>query len=205
MTTLLFWAFFALAGCGADAECDAENLCSFGKVCIDGACVTKSCATSTQCPMEHTCVDGTCEAGCGEDDDCYPGDTCSEDGACTAKACDDTRVDCGFKEFCNEFTGECYEAGGYYCKACNDDLDCGPEGSGNYCYAGYCGVTCESDIDCPSGFQCYAFSNTEGVQFYNCWTACWVYEDAETGTVAPGQPVVPVELPECELPLEETP
>ncbi len=199
MTQLLFWLVLALVGCGADAECDEENTCRFGQVCIEGACVTKSCATSAQCPMEHTCDDGSCTEGCGEDDDCYPGDVCGETGACEPKDCRDTRVDCGFQEFCNEFTGECYEAGGYYCKICNDDNDCG--GNGNHCYGGYCGVDCSSDADCPSGFQCYAFSNAEGVQYYNCWTWCAVYADDQRAK--PAYPVDVVELPTCELLLEE--
>lgn len=201
MTQLLFWALFAFIGCGTDAECDEATACSFGEVCIEGQCVTKSCATSAQCPMEHTCDDGACTAGCGEDADCYPGDSCGETGTCETKDCRDTHLDCGFKEFCNEFSGECYDAGGYYCRACNDDNDCG--GNGNYCAGGYCGVTCETNSDCPSGFQCYAFVNSAGdVQFYQCYTACSVYADS-TGGPKPAFPIDPVELPTCELVLED--
>jgi hypothetical protein len=153
--------------------------------------------------MENLCENGTCTSGCGEDADCYPGDSCGEAGACEPKDCTDTRLDCGFKQFCNEFSGECYDAGGYYCKPCNDELDCG--GNGNYCTSsGYCGVTCETDTDCPSGFQCYAFVDGAGdVQFYQCYTACWVYADHITGDVIPGFPVQPVEPPICDLTVED--
>jgi len=192
----------SLLACGGDSECSAEVECSFGTVCVEGQCITKACATSAQCPMETTCDAGRCVDGCAEDVDCYPGDACSETGSCEPAACRDTRLDCGFGQFCNEFTGSCYDAGGYYCKPCNDDNDCG--GNGNYCTgSGYCGVTCESDNDCPSGYQCYPFVDLAGdVQFYQCYTACWVYADEGGGTTSPAGPIEPVPPPECELVVE---
>lgn len=201
MIHFLIWALGAFLACSGsgELECDEETACSFGQVCVEGQCVTKSCATSAQCPMEHTCDDGTCTAGCGDESDCYPGDTCGENGTCEAKACRETHLDCGFKEFCNEFSGECYDAGGYYCKTCNDDNDCG--GNGNYCYGGFCGVTCEVDTDCPSGFQCYAFSDGLGVQFYQCYTACGVYADSGGGNRV-ATPIGPVEPKICDASME---
>ncbi len=203
MITALFMMGMAFFACDGDTECSEEVSCSFGAVCIEGECITKSCSTSSQCPMAHFCDDGTCAEGCADEYDCYPGDSCTEEGTCEAKDCRDTHLDCGFKEFCNEFSGECYDAGGYYCRTCNDDNDCG--GNGNYCTSsGYCGVTCETNNDCPSGFQCYAFVNSVGeVQFYQCYTACWVYADKGGGEVLPGWPVEPVDLPTCELTVED--
>ena len=178
-------------------ECSEDVACEFGSVCVEGTCSVVACSTSAQCDMEQFCSDGRCADGCAEAEDCYPGDTCDVDLAvCESAACEDTRRDCGFKEFCNAVSGECYEAGGYYCQPCNDDFDCG--GNGNYCTGyGYCGVTCESDADCPSGFNCYPFSDINGnVQFYQCFTYCQLYENyqSDAGTKS-ALPVVLPQLP----------
>lgn len=89
--------------------------------------------------------------------------------------CTDSRLDCGYKEFCSP-AGECYEAGGRYCQDCEDDADCGP---GNYCLGGYCGVACEDDTDCPGGFDCYPITDslTGNIVGHQCWTACWLFEE----------------------------
>jgi len=84
--------------------------------------------------------------------------------------CSDTRLDCGFGEFCSP-AGECYEAAGFYCHSCNDNGDCG--GNGNTCLSGTCGVTCNTDADCPGGFDCYPVSDYAGnVVTHQCWTDC---------------------------------
>jgi hypothetical protein len=178
---LLMGLSLSLFACQDPPECDADTPCEFGSVCKVGTCTTIGCATSAQCDMEQFCESGACTPGCEQDDDCYPGDHCNvEAGQCESSGCVDTRLDCGYKEFCNEFSGECYDAGGYYCKECNDDFDCG--GNGNYCTGtGYCGVTCESDNDCPSGFSCSPFVDINGnVVFYQCFTYCWLYDDYES-------------------------
>ena len=42
-------------------------------------------------------------------------------------------------------------------------------------------MTCESDADCPSGFNCYPFVDFNGnVQFYQCFTYCQLYEEYES-------------------------
>ena len=41
------------------------------------------------------------------------------------------------------------------------------------------------------------------MQFYQCYTACWVYADKAGGEVLPGWPVEPVDLPTCELTVED--
>jgi len=132
--------------------------------------------------MEEHCQAGNCVAGCSEDADCYPGDRCDADfGVCEQAPCAEAHRDCAFKEFCNAASGECYEAAGYYCSACNDDDDCGGESSGNHCYGGYCLVECTRDADCPAGFYCYGFVDNAGnVQYYQCFTLCEYYESYES-------------------------
>ena len=178
---------FLLACSGKEeAECASDDACGFGEVCLEGQCKGRSCATSAQCGMEQYCLSGECKNGCEVDADCYPGDACdttsSTVGSCATAACTSSRIDCEFNQFCNSVTGECYDAGGYYCKSCNDDSDCG--GSGNYClnlgYAesDFCGVTCSTDSDCPSGYTCSPLGDLSGnIIAYQCLTYCWLYEE----------------------------
>ena len=116
---LCFGMMILAMGCQDPPECDQDTPCEFGQTCKLGVCTSVGCATSTQCPMENFCSNGTCTPGCAENADCYPGDSCNvESGQCEVSGCTDSRLDCGYKEFCNEFSGECYDAGGYFCKEC---------------------------------------------------------------------------------------
>ncbi|MCB9764407.1 MAG: hypothetical protein H6739_31830 [Alphaproteobacteria bacterium] len=197
------------AACVPEPECTEELACPFGEVCLEGTCVEIPCNTSAQCGMEEHCVDRKCEAGCSEDADCYPGDLCDlGENTCVSRGCRDTRLDCGFKEFCNEANGECYEAGGYYCKPCTSDESCG--GNGNLClrFGGgyeYCGVTCSTDDDCPAGLGCYPIGDRTGqIISFQCYTYCWLYEDADADFEA-GSPPAPDLFPLIEpvCPVEE--
>lgn len=170
-----------LAGCTAEdpATCSEEVPCGFGENCVDGQCQAQSCATSAQCGIEQYCdEEHACVAGCKTNDDCMFGDICNvENETCEPAECVDTRTDCGFGEFCAP-TGECFDAGGYYCRPCEYDTDCGSDG--NVCYGGYCGVECDSDADCPAGFDCLAFGDGAGnTTTHQCWTYCWLYEDED--------------------------
>ncbi len=168
-------AVWLLAACsGVEAECSEDVSCEFGSVCVEGVCEAQGCATSSQCGIEQFCLDNACVDGCEADTDCRFGDGCDAQlHECVETACADTRLDCGFGEFCSP-SGECYDAGGYYCAECQVDGDCG--GGGNYCVGGYCGVTCEGDSDCPGGFDCLPFSDFNGnVIAYQCYTYCWLY------------------------------
>ena len=160
------------------AECSEEVVCpGFGEECIEGQCVAKSCATSEQCGIEQYCNEqSVCAAGCKEDTDCMFGDLCDTTvNTCIEAECSDTRLHCGFGEFCS-LAGDCYDAAGYYCQDCEDDGDCG--GNGNICYGGYCGVTCETNKDCPNGYGCLAFQDLSGnILFHQCWTACYLFEE----------------------------
>lgn len=180
----MFVALLVLAACTPKPECTEELLCAFGEVCVEGFCEEIPCSTSDQCAMEETCVDRQCVAGCSADKDCYPGDICDpRTQSCEPRGCRDTRLDCGFKEYCNTASGDCYEAGDLYCRECSSDENCG--GNGNLClnFGGgheYCGVTCESNDDCPSGFGCYPIGDGSGQIFtYQCYTYCWLYDDVD--------------------------
>jgi hypothetical protein len=180
-------------GSGSSVACDEDGSCAFGESCVEGVCVEASCNTSIQCPMEHYCGNGrTCEPGCEDNDDCYPGDRCDIDlGSCVSEGCNETAVDCGFREFCNVANGECYDAGNQYCQPCSDDDECG---DGNFCWAGYCGVDCTYN-ECPGGFQCYpvdSYGNITALELgnvftYQCLTYCWLYEDYDPGSFLVGE------------------
>ena len=168
----------AIWGCvsGTPDECSADIPCALGSTCVEGQCEAHSCATSDQCGINQYCAtDNTCVSGCKSDTDCVFGDVCNLGlDACEPAQCTDTRIDCGFQEFCSP-AGECYTAAGYYCADCEDDGDCG--GGGNVCYGGYCAVACATNTDCPQGFNCFAFTDNSGnVVSHQCYTACWLYE-----------------------------
>ncbi len=183
----------SLAGCAnkdAVQECSETEPCDDFANCVDGRCERRMCSTSADCGMEAFCAsDGRCEGGCQGADDCYPGDVCAE-GQCVSGGCRSTSLDCGFNEFCDTTTGDCYEAGGYYCEPCTQESDCG--GNGNLClnlgggYGSFCGVTCESEGDCPSGYTCNPIGDEFGNVFtYQCITYCWLYIDDAEGPPGP--------------------
>lgn len=182
----------SLVGCNkTEAECSETVPCGFGETCQEGVCVSQTCATSAQCEMETHCSKGSCVDGCAEDSDCFPGDICDlESGTCQAGACTDSHIDCDFKEFCNGVTGECAEASGIYCKSCELNSECG--GNGNVCMhwglqRDFCGVSCEVESDCPSGFSCMDWNDTEtGRIVRQCATYCWLYIDDRP--IPPGSP-----------------
>ncbi|MFK7929123.1 MAG: hypothetical protein AB8H79_13100 [Myxococcota bacterium] len=177
---------------GATFECSAEVACADNsEVCIDGTCQVRECSSSIDCPVEEVCTADGCQAGCENDNDCFPGDICDpEFKECTFGGCVDTHIDCGYKEFCNTLTGECYDAGGVYCRPCdprNVVADCnGGEATGkNECWNNYCLVDCANGRECPSGFQCYPFTDRSGnVTAYQCLTYCWLYEGRGVGADA---------------------
>jgi len=190
--SLLMFFWLALLGCNKESvECTEEQPCGFGETCQEGVCVGSTCATSAQCGMEQYCNSGTCSEGCEGNEDCYPGDACnSETATCETATCTNSHVDCAFKEYCNSVTGDCYDASGYFCQSCQADEDCG--GGGNMCLSfgferDFCGVYCEAESDCPSGFTCVSISDGVGnVVSQQCITYCWLYEDGRP--IPPGEP-----------------
>ena len=174
ITSLLL---FLACGQKAEPECTETKACPFGSVCVEGVCETQGCATSDQCAIEQYCKESQCVDGCAESSDCMFGDVCdTATNTCVVGECTNAKTDCGFGQFCSP-TGECYDAGGYYCRPCQDDGDCG--GGGNYCLTGYgyCGVECATDSDCPGGYDCLPLSDVSGnVVTHQCFAACWLQE-----------------------------
>lgn len=193
-------------GCdnGPPPVCDELTPCEgFGEICLEGQCVVEECNSNLDCPMEHVCgVGGRCEVGCDNDRDCYPGNICDlETATCESRGCTDTHIDCGFKEFCNTATGDCYDAGGVYCRPCDprnrvQDCNGGDENGANECWNNYCTVDCSNGRECPSGFQCYPFSDRSGnVVSFQCLTYCWLYGQEEAGASDIAPPPPPEALP----------
>ena len=178
-------ALVGLSSCGTPgSSCSQDVPCTgFGEVCIAGQCVVGTCSTNADCPIENRCENRECVPGCDRDNDCYPGSSCDvELSECVEDACKETRVDCGFREFCNVLSGECYDAGAQYCRPCTSGSAAQDCGEGNLCIGGFCGVDCADGQQCPSGFECFAFSNSAGeITDYQCWTYCWLYDDYEPG------------------------
>ena len=199
---------FVLCGCQTtEVQCADDESCGFGETCVAGTCTAKGCANSSQCGMEEHCTSGNCVSGCAVDADCYADSVCNfESGECEAAGCRSTTLDCGFQEFCDTLTGDCYDASGYYCRECSGGTDDECGGNGNLClgfgaYGDWCGVTCETETDCPSGFTCVGIVDGTGNPVSKqCITYCWLYiEDASApppeGMGVPethyrGQPVI---------------
>lgn len=192
---VLFMVLLGACDNGPPDVCSEEIACEgFGEICLDGQCVVEDCRSNLDCPMETVCGGGgTCEVGCDSDRDCYPGSLCNtETAVCEDAGCRDTHIDCGFKEFCNTLTGDCYDAGGVHCRPCDprnvaNDCNGGDASGDNRCWNNYCTVDCSNGKECPSGFQCYPFSDRSGnVVAFQCLTYCWLYGDeASSQQLAP--------------------
>lgn len=195
-------AALLLAGCGKTFECDEETSCDFGETCVAGLCQESACATSAQCPIETYCAPNRrCEPGCEADADCRAGYECNlstTPGTCEQEPCVSSHVDCGFGEFCNAATGECYAAGGQYCRPCEPETVTQDCGAGGVCYAGACAPDCAGGRECPSGFECLPFVNdAQQIVAWRCFTYCWLYDDYDPGSFrmpdpACGVPSAPV-------------
>lgn len=161
---LLAW-WMACRGDPCDGACLVDELC------IDGVCLARTCATSTECPLGFHCSPaGDCEEGCEFDADCGAVESCVA-GSCAARACTDTQIDCDYREFCTD--GVCVDAGAPYCAPCTEDRDCV---LGAVCFADqWCGVDCAEGAQCPAGFDCLPLEH-EGAERQICMAACWMME-----------------------------
>jgi len=160
----LILLFSGLLGCstGTKAECTDNGDCTeAGNACVAGKCKAVDCLSSADCEVYNFCNPNyECQSGCETDDDCTAGDTCNKKKhECSAYGCRSTDLDCEYGERCNATTGEC-EKNGDWCETCNANnlYSCGTD---QYCFPystdgdGYCWHFCDSDSDCPRGFQCY--------------------------------------------------
>jgi hypothetical protein len=172
---------FGLEACAA-VECEISANCPQGKVCSEaGLCIEVGCSSSLDCNMEEWCSDesGLCTSGCLHDRDCFPTENCdAANRTCVRPGCRNTQLDCEFGEFCNNLTGECYDAGGFYCETCESTKDCGS--GNNVCLRmggssqTYCGVDCASGQLCPRGYECARVRSLGDVTVgFQCVAACW--------------------------------
>jgi hypothetical protein len=170
----------ALSGCGI-STCETPADCPTGFVCTDsGSCQVISCNSSLDCPIESWCAaeTGQCQAGCLNDRDCLPTQACDQDSlSCYVPGCRSTALDCDIGEFCNTVSGQCVQAGGFYCSECETSFDCGSEN--NWCIRmgtsqTYCGVDCSAGQECPRGYFCSRVRGAGNVTVaYQCVAPCW--------------------------------
>jgi hypothetical protein len=149
--------------------------------CVDGNCRAVDCLSSTDCALGSFCDsedDFACVTGCRQDNDCLAGYSC-DGNDCRRDACRSTVLDCDFLEVCDQDSGECERVDDDTCARCDlrgnqfdnnstvtdfcDDTFLGHEDCGsNWLCAGgqpgdstgHCLPPCESNDDCPHGFQC---------------------------------------------------
>jgi len=182
LIVMLLLALVALTGCKAK-ECETSENCAPGTVCsAGGTCIPLGCTSSDDCEVGTYCDldQGACTAGCNSDNDCLPSMECDvEQRECIQPGCRNTKLDCGVGEFCNELSGECFDAGNAYCRPCERDEDCGSLGA-NIClrFGGqldaYCGVDCANGQECPAGYTCLRVSTSGSTTIaYQCLAACW--------------------------------
>ena len=154
-----------LSGCGTQSGCVDNAGCADLQVCArpsadrPGVCTNVECVTNEQCALGNFCNEAGyfCEPGCTSDLDCRAGETCdTTTNTCNAYGCRDTNLDCGYGEFCEN--GSCVENGRPFCEPCLTNFDCGP---GGLCVSDgvttHCFETCNSQADCPRGYQCGEF------------------------------------------------
>lgn len=178
----LFLSGLAVVGCGpsvptfphygldAGIECDDENECGSGEVCLQGRCYDE--CTATSCGPGETCMGGVCrglmgDAGRDGGSDApapdVPPDPCSGLGCvaptpfCIAGTCVAclTRDDCPpGAPICDESVGRCvaFDAGIPVCAPCNRDLDC-PAGTCQMLGSEHVCLVAPSGTTCPAGFE----------------------------------------------------
>lgn len=163
MAALILVAF----GCGRTSmqdECDDDDDCGEGMICIDGVCDIEDSPDTGPDTGEEGCVDdldcgdGTCREG---DDGCI-GDVCNlETGECEVGEC---VPDCGPDEEeinCRCIPDECSSndeclgriCDGGVCRPCLSDAECA---GSQVCDGGFCspGPDCTDDDDCRPHEEC---------------------------------------------------
>jgi len=148
-------------GCQSDTDCDVNESCNT----VTGECVP-GCTEDVDCPDGQYCDAGSCEMGCrvGE---CPANEVCNTETRECGEQC--TVSECAAMDMtCDPDTGQCVErTGGAVCESCTlgNHAECGAPNDVDRCISlsqdqAVCSVGCESDADCPSGFQCQSVTTT---------------------------------------------
>ncbi|MFT3713097.1 MAG: carboxypeptidase-like regulatory domain-containing protein [Archangium sp.] len=140
------------------AECEDDNDCASGRLCIDNRCV--GCSVNVQCRPGYSCQAGDCVRDCMDNAECPSGLACIA-GACvgciTSSDCRDPALVCNGQSRCAHCTsrnecpvGKACLPGG--CGDCSTDGDCG---AGAICEQGVCTAgNCHSNADCALDQAC---------------------------------------------------
>lgn len=140
----------------------------------DTTATPNDAATDTTGPVD---CPGQTGCACSSNDQCDSG-ACLEtpDGKTCAKPCVDS---CPNGYSCKAFGGSdaffvCYPKWTTLCSPCEKHADCKVDGSDARCLdyganGKFCGSTCESDTDCPTGYGCQDdFDKDAGTTFKQC-------------------------------------
>lgn len=173
-----FGACQARPPCLENSDCAAGEICN-GDAPSGGSCISaQTCGSSLHCDLGSYCDStlqsdgsriGTCKPGCKSAGDCILGQVC-EGRVCvaggTATDCTKCALDpnpeptyCDYGEVCNQ-DGACvnHPSRASLCNSCTPDTGCGSPNlvcllDQDNANANYCGPKCETDLDCPSGYE----------------------------------------------------
>jgi hypothetical protein len=162
-----------LGFCQSFASCTSNLDCPSGTFCDTTA---TRCVAEGPCTLDEHCGPGAvcnaqtlaCRAGCRNDGDCAlpsgatsagPRQACVN-GQCRA-FCRDNQA-CPANQFCDTTNGTCLSRTGRVdCNACGATMSCGPQTTARCLsfvtegqQASFCGMICQNESDCPSGFEC---------------------------------------------------
>jgi hypothetical protein len=161
----------SLGFCQSFASCTSNLDCPSGTFCDT---TSTRCTPDGPCTLDEHCVFSnvcnpqalSCRAGCRNDGDCalpsgattgMPRLACVN-GQCTS-FCRDNQG-CPANQFCDKTNGRCLTRPNRVdCNSCGGAMSCG---MGANCLTfvtegqtrSFCGMTCQTEDDCPSGFDC---------------------------------------------------
>jgi hypothetical protein len=155
------------SGCRSNAECESSKFCDFGT----GACIDRTaCGSDVHCLPGTVCQGSRCVDGCYSTADCPLYSSCEGGGGtlgrCIAGKCDDKSF-CDFGSNCTAGMCAVNTDPNHCAYDCQGNGDCGGGGR-NFClvnpayepgnprsnYQTFCGVECDAEADCPSGYNC---------------------------------------------------
>ncbi|HEY8207635.1 MAG TPA: hypothetical protein VIG99_09150 [Myxococcaceae bacterium] len=120
--------------------CTLDDHCPFGQICTANRCQS-GCRTDNGCPLRQACLNGQCQNFCRDNQ------LCSQSN-----------------QFCNTSSGVCSaQPGRVDCANCGSNpFACGNDPDAATCLVfiaegqqqSFCGMACEENEDCPSGFDC---------------------------------------------------